>query len=249
MLPVFLINLERSTERLQKSSEELKKFGISFTRVPAVDGASLTEADKAKWLAPDYSGYYKKLAAAELGCYLSHIHCWQTIVEQKIESAVILEDDFELQENFVDVVEQMKSAPIEWDCVKLTEHPIKRKARFTVKHGASDLIVYDKIPSRTGAYIISLEGAKKMLAGSQTISRPIDIEFQYWWKHEMKVWGVKPYPVNVALGSGSTIDSMTANRKKAPKRFSKQFTEGMAFALTNLWKTKRWVKELERQSL
>ena len=38
MLPVYVINLDRSIERLKHASQQLQGVGIDFTRIVAVDG-------------------------------------------------------------------------------------------------------------------------------------------------------------------------------------------------------------------
>ncbi len=40
-LKVFLINLDRSADRLVAMQEKLGRAGLSFQRVPAVDGATI----------------------------------------------------------------------------------------------------------------------------------------------------------------------------------------------------------------
>src|SRR6267154_1558682 len=42
--PVFVINLDRSTKRLEHVDFQLKKAGMTFTRFSAVDGASFSLA-------------------------------------------------------------------------------------------------------------------------------------------------------------------------------------------------------------
>jgi glycosyl transferase family 25 len=45
-VPIFLINLERSAARLQRTTERLAKLGLTFERIPAVEGSVLTDSEK-----------------------------------------------------------------------------------------------------------------------------------------------------------------------------------------------------------
>ncbi|WP_367278723.1 glycosyltransferase family 25 protein [Malikia sp.] len=38
--------------------------------------------------------WFRRLTAGELGCFLSHLRCWQLLVERDLDCALILEDDF-----------------------------------------------------------------------------------------------------------------------------------------------------------
>ena len=207
-------------------------MNVDYTRISAVDGQVLTP-DKLKSVkAPLFSGYYKELTQGEIGCYLSHVKCWQHIVEQKLDYAVILEDDFSLHDDLNNVHGYIEAIEVNWDCIKLMEHPEKRKAIKTIPCLDKTLIRYDKIPSRTCAYVITNDGAQKMLKHSQQISRPIDIDFQHWWESNIIVYGLKPYIVGVNHADTSTIDSQN-NRKKIRKSFVKQYLQMVSFNINN----------------
>jgi len=230
--PVFLINLDRSTDRLARSDMELQRLNIDYKRISAVEGSKLGEQALNQSKALDYSGYYKILSPAEIGCYLSHIKCWQLMVDQNIEQAVILEDDFALKPEFKEICSSLADIPGHWECLKLTEHPEKRLAIKQQAFKQWQVVIYDKAPSRTGAYAITLSGAKKMLAHSKLIARPVDIDIQYGWEHGMRVCGIKPYPVSVEVAGTSTIDAK-GNRKKAEKSVWAQIAQSVGFKLNN----------------
>ena len=227
-IPVFLINLDRSKQRLIDSTAQLDRLKVSFRRISAIDGSELNIADVAAFKDRDFAGYYKQLSLAEYACYLSHRKCWQVIQDESIEYAVILEDDCVLQSGFVECLQDLPSIPIDWECLKLTEFPIKRVVLKQLLYKTWQVCAYNKAPSRTGAYAISLSGAKKMLAHSTKILRPVDVDFQYVWEHGVDIYGLKPYPVNVERGTQSTIDT-EANRKNARKSFPVKFVQGWAY--------------------
>lgn len=78
MPSIFVINLARSTERLANSQRQLAAHGLSFERIDAVDGATLSQAQ----LNSHYSAslnkqnYHYPLSVGQIGCYLSHRKAW-----------------------------------------------------------------------------------------------------------------------------------------------------------------------------
>jgi GR25 family glycosyltransferase involved in LPS biosynthesis len=67
-MKVFLINMDKDTERLARMKIRLK--GKEYERITGV---------------PHETGY--------IGCALSHHKCWQRIIDDNLEMALILEDD------------------------------------------------------------------------------------------------------------------------------------------------------------
>lgn len=231
-LSFLLVNLDRSPERLARSAALLKTHNIEFHRIEGVDGANLSYQRMKHLLAPTFSQYYKVITAGEIGCYLSHIKCWQHIVDNNLPYAVILEDDFSILGEVNSLNDYVQAIKEPWDCIKLMEYPQKRHAIESAPCIDKTLVRYDKIPSRTTAYLMSLLGAKKMLAQSNRIGRPVDLDFQYWWESKLMVYGLQPYCFGVAIDGESTIDSMY-NRKKIKKSVLKQCSQAIKFKLNN----------------
>ena len=79
-LITLVINLDRAAERMAHMARELQAVGLPYTRIAAVDGATLQRPH------PDFSeNHYRHLhgrhwAPKELGCYLSHIQCLRTLI-------------------------------------------------------------------------------------------------------------------------------------------------------------------------
>jgi len=137
-------------------------------------------------------------------------------VNENLYFALVLEDDFinnaALSKLMYDVaqIEQL------WDCIKFAEFSIKRKFVFSEKLGNANLEIYNKIPARTCAQIISLVGAKKLLAMSKKFDRPVDIDIQHWWESDLRVFGLKPYPFEINQNMDSDIEKKDSRKK--PKR-------------------------------
>lgn len=70
----YLINLDRSPERLERMSALFADMEVDFIRVSAIDGKKLTQQEIDGWLSG--SGNFYRLGPGEIGCFLSHRRCW-----------------------------------------------------------------------------------------------------------------------------------------------------------------------------
>ncbi|MFC3096000.1 glycosyltransferase family 25 protein [Alteromonas sediminis] len=237
---IFLINLDKSVERLRNADEQFKRLHIAYERMPAVYGPDLSETE----LNVHYSAeknrkiYHKQLNVGEVGCYLSHRKVWQAIVEQNLDFAIVLEDDFSLNANFLASIAAVAAVDVEWDYIKLAEYPEKRKALSSREFNGFSLITYDKIPARTGAQAVSLSGAKKLLATSEQFGRPIDIDLQYIWEKKLRLYGLKPYPVNLKSQFASEIDEIGKRCTPKVNFFAKAFDQIRFKIMNHLYRNK-----------
>lgn len=231
---VLLLNMNRSTERLARCSALLKKHNIEFVRIDAIDGSTLSPQQINRVYDPHLNTrqYHKSLTNGEIGCYLSHLKAWQYIVDNQLEFAIILEDDFMVQGNLDGLPEAIQSIPGKWHCLKLAEFPIKRKSREQAKINDFSLISYHKVPARTCAQAISLEGAERLLTARKRFGRPVDIDLQYWWEAQINVYGLKPYLFSPTTQVSSEIDSIV-DRKKTNSRLVAKLSQALCFRLKN----------------
>jgi len=240
---ICLINLDRSTDRLAACAKQLDAYSLPFDRVEAVNGDSLDSTVINKLYNFNDSSYHKHMTKGELGCYLSHVCAWQKIVDEQLDFAVILEDDILLQENIQRGLEAIKYIQQPWDIIKLAEAPTKRKVVHQIPAGDFLLVTYNKVPSRTCAQVVSFSGAKKLLATSININRPIDIELQYWWESGLNVFGLKPYVVKANRDEISEIDR-NLNRNKAKQSVLKKIVLGFYFLFKNKKELKKRLHKL-----
>jgi len=99
---IFLINLDRRPERLEKVLPILNSAGFdNVLRFSAIDGKDFK-----------YNG---PLNAGQLGCTLSHLGIIKYAKEHNLESIFIIEDDVELAENFNEVISKaLDELPSDW---------------------------------------------------------------------------------------------------------------------------------------
>ncbi len=214
---VLVINLERSEKRMAEINSRLLKVKLPYTRISAVDGSKLSQTD----IDSNYSQtlnsktYRRPLSLGEIGCYMSHKKCWQYVVDNNLSNCLILEDDAELDARLPDLITLIQSYDQPWDVIKLCDPPKHKKIVDSLTlNDDFKLCQYKKIPSRATGYLLSYEGAVKLLNARDRFGRPVDDDMQFYWEFRGDVMGIEPSPIwNSESSLNSDIDS-GGNRKK-----------------------------------
>ncbi len=90
----FVINLDRSPERLADIRADMAAAGIDVIRIPGVDGKAIPEAERSLLgYAPLPATTRQAAGAGEYGCYLSHLRAIEAIAAGPAEAGVVFEDD------------------------------------------------------------------------------------------------------------------------------------------------------------
>lgn len=222
---IFVINLEGSNDRWDASQAQL--IDCNYERVEAVNGERLSLEAFHQHFDKDlnHQQYHKVLTKGEIGCYLSHRKVWKKIVDEKLDFALVLEDDFVSGESISGLIDEVSQIHQPWDCIKLTEHPIKRKVIYSEQVVQSALITYNKVPAKTCAQFISYAGAQKLLAASEKFGRPVDVDIQHWWESGLRVFGLKPYPFEINQNVDSDIEHKGQRKKSKTRRIFKWYKQ------------------------
>jgi len=165
---VFVISLPRRPTRLKHALHELWEQGISATIVDAVDGDAIASQEDIEQHGirplPGYDGHMNhniSLTTGEVGCFMSHYTIWQHMVDNRIPSALILEDDFDFQEDFAErlgqYLEEARQEP--WNLLYVGRSPVETDLRRVSEH-----IVVPGYTLWTVGYLLRLEGAEALLS-------------------------------------------------------------------------------------
>ena len=223
-MKIFVINLDSSKDRLKNIQMEFKKLHLDFTRIPAIK-ASLNFSKPYINYNPELNKktYRRPLSRGEIGCYMSHMRCWQEIVDKKIPIALVLEDDAKLNDQLPDILSSIEEISLKWDIIKLCEPPNPKRILASVPlYKNFHLCQYRKIPSRATGYVISNQGATKLLEVRNFFGRPVDDDMQFYWEFSGVIYGVEPSPIgNSHFGDDSNIDSNEPRQSK--KTFLSRF--------------------------
>lgn len=155
---IFVINLDYRTDRLAHINEQLQKY--QWQRHKAFDGreTSLTELKEHGWI-PDSEWIDpllgRELTLTEIGCFISHYQCWETIVNTN-QPAIIFEDDVELIGDLnIPLYEKILS---DHDILYLGYREMSQRPRLVVED-----IVEPIYPYLLSSYCLSPAGARKLI--------------------------------------------------------------------------------------
>jgi glycosyl transferase, family 25 len=211
-IPVFLINLDRSPERLRYMQAQAEKCGMVFERVAAVDGFNVPH-ELADYFAHYRTGEEPLLAPGDFGCYASHIKVWQTVLRSGSPVALVLEDDAAFDDDLVTAIEEALAVlPAGWDMVHLSRRPDRAVKPLAILPCGRMLVRYSRVPSGTAGYLVSSSGAAKML--NPLIARvwPVDTDTRRPWVFDIDAYGLVGPPLRQEVVA-STIKAMGGKRR------------------------------------
>lgn len=245
---VFLINLDKSKDRLEKSATRLAEHGVSFERISAVYGADLSEQEIAQHYSVKLNNekFFRPLGKGEIGCYFSHRLAWQKIVDQQLPYGIVLEDDFRIVGDLSKVFNALDGLNGEWELVKLASYqnrvrPIKARKKIDEHF---DLVVNTKAVSGCCAQAITLKGAKKLLAATDKFGRPVDTDIQHIWETKVPVFALMPFYIEQDMEFESDIAAVS--QKKEKKSLSKKLKAMMKEKVMNFIHTSKVAKRLNQ---
>jgi len=171
----YLINLDRSPDRLAFMANQIKKIGFHLHRISAVDGRELT-AEALSELIPAKRIWKAPITPTEVGCFLSHKKCLEAIADGEDQYGLILEDDVSFSKRAISLLQETSWIPVGTDIIKLETQGKKvllgelipcAGSQFSVRQLKSTHIL-------AAAYIVSKDGAKRILLEMSKVTAPVD---------------------------------------------------------------------------
>ena len=180
---IFVINLNESTERLERLKSEFERIGLDFERIPAVDGRKLSENQILEHYSSKLNrkNYFVPLSKPEIGLYISHLRACEKIVSEEPEEldfGIILEDDIVLKEGFQMVPQVLSDLKEKWNYIKLIAPGKKKKIKERVQITAEIPIVLNIESYSKNACSANVE---KMRA-ARCVSASVQFELVTWSK-------------------------------------------------------------------
>lgn len=224
-LPVYLINLDGSDDRLAEARRQLDIAGVPFERVPAFDGRELRIEefpDYAPESAMSYMG--RPLRGGEIGCYLSHIDCARRFLDTSAPACVVLEDDMKLRAGFPEgteaVIDWLQQNDPSWEVVNIGANSLKIHTpalRFGPGDRPYQLSRAHYFPTTTTGLIWSRAGASALIQQHERIFAPVDLYLRHWQTRRNRGWAVLPGLVTTT-GVDSVIAPGISPRREAGDR-------------------------------
>lgn len=158
-MKIFVISLERSTQRRKLIQERLGKLGLEFEIVNAIDGRKLTESEIILSTRPlSYA-----IERGEIGCSLSHLSVYARMIADDVSSALILEDDAIPSQDLPDILKHLEREPVNEPLVT-----VLTPAGQYVSHAEQQLSIthyIHRLVEGTGAYgyVVNLAAAEGLI--------------------------------------------------------------------------------------
>ena len=157
--PVFLVNMEKCTDRLQISQKRITEAG--FTHVQRWNAVDAREGDGkladawARHGSPKFNPTDTEFVSypGKQGCMLSHLDIWKHMIDQQIPAAIILEDDVDFHQSWSSL------APAYWDATPKDFDILYFGSQIEMQTHAH---ICCAPVFCTHAYMITLDGARKL---------------------------------------------------------------------------------------
>jgi glycosyl transferase, family 25 len=221
-MTAFVINLAGQTARREQMARQLDALGIAHEFVDAVDGRQLDDAEVARRYDPTLAAErYRAMTRSEIGCALSHLRVYQTMIERDLPWALVFEDDAAPGPDTPRVLAAVASqtAPDERAVVLLT-HVDKYTRRGTrpLPDGRFTARPYGYW-WRAHGYFVTQAAARSLLAGLQPISAAADHWIEFERRGLVTMRAVVPYCIGLSeLAEQSSIETLRAEEvQRDPK--------------------------------
>ncbi|XP_036423358.1 procollagen galactosyltransferase 1 [Colossoma macropomum] len=180
---VFMINLQRRTDRRERMLRALYEQEIDCKVVAAVDGKAMNVSeihDLGIHMLPGYSDPYhgRPLTKGELGCFLSHYNIWKEIVERGLKASLVIEDDLRFEVFFKrrlkNLLSEVQSEGLDWDLIYIGRKRMQVDRPEKAVPNIHNLVEADYSYWTLG-YMISLQGAKKLME-AEPLSKMLPVD-------------------------------------------------------------------------
>jgi GR25 family glycosyltransferase involved in LPS biosynthesis len=233
----FVIHLARATQRRPLVERLIAESPVAMQVFDAVDGRAMPEADlRARYseLALHAPPYPFRIGVGEIACFLSHRAIWERMIEERIDFALILEDDVEMDAAQVGRAVDFVVGRADVDVyVELQTRPLT--AGEVVAEEAGLRIIRPHLPPlRTSAQIVGRGAAARLLAASERFDRPIDCLLQLVSVTGQEVLCASPSGVRDA--SGAVGGSVAQSGKR----------QGLGERLLREWRRFRYRQQVRR---
>lgn len=189
---ILVVSLPKDTVRRERVCQMFEKANFDWEFIYA----DLDEVDSLNY--DENTALIKHgraLGHGELGCYASHLKCWNYVVSNKLEYALVIEDDVLIDERFdfnalIDFIHFSKI-----DYLRLYSRNMSSNKLLGLL-GHRRFYRFKNTCYGTQGYLLSKLGAQKFLLSSQKgIFRPVDDDMDRFWENDIPNYAIYPYPL------------------------------------------------------
>jgi len=211
----FIIHMSASTER-RANAEHLCHTLPEAELIEAVDGRDPNRIrDVEVFPGTLYQPRYPfALRSAEIGVFESHRKIWRRIVDERLDCAIITEDDLKIvPDRFAAVIQLVNDYASPDSYIRLPVKQRETPAQVVTQQDGLQLILPKRIGLQCICQVVGRNAARRLLTVTDRIDRPVDTLLQMHW--------ITGQPVHAILGTGNMevaaqIGGSTIQRKIRP---------------------------------
>ena len=192
---VYLINMDKDTEKLDNVTKECKKFNINFERFCGVNPLNLSKEELDKYVTKTCQNICPN---GLVGCAISHMKIYEDALKNNYKNILVLEDDVYFTDDLYEELDKaMSELPENYDILYIGCNGLSNKKQvfkldllFIIELFLSNINNNKKITNNkyihvpkfaltTHAMIISNKGCKKLLNVIGKISYHIDMTIAF----------------------------------------------------------------------
>jgi glycosyl transferase family 25 len=210
---IYVINLDRSTDRWNALSDRAKALQFDLIRIAGVDGRGIAADQRT---ACDERAFQRNngrtILPGEYGCYRSHLKVLAAFLETGGAACIIVEDDVILSADLVARAEAALAAVPGADVIKLFNHRIVGFRPVATSAIGDEIGRVTHGPQGSAAcYAVTRMGALKLLKTVGVMRFPWDIELERGWASRARVYTTRQN-VTVVKEGGSNIGTRSVYR-------------------------------------
>lgn len=170
--------------------------------------------------------YPFQLRPAEIGVFQSHRRCWQRILDDNLDFALIAEDDLRVTPAMLTRALALIAAHATPEMyIRLPVKARETPAKVLAADDEMRLVLPRIIGLQCICQVVGRGAAERLLAATETIDRPVDTFLQMHWITGQPIHAILPNgnsEVAQEIG-GSTIQVRTATRGKLAREVKRAF--------------------------
>ena len=233
-MKIVVISLPKSQNRRSKLEVELGRKNIAFEFLDAVDGKTdhhpyLQNYNEKKFLLH----CRRKAAPGELGCYVSHLLAWEKCIALN-EPIVVLEDDFELTDNFTEGLVFLEQFLDKVPFIRLEKLESGLYWPTSCKNETFRLVKQLKVGMCMTGYVITPQCARVLLDKGREIRTPVDLYLRYTLIHKQLIFALIPHVVNPTHAESIIGLGLRRRREKGLKLKIRRFLNRWTYAVGSL---------------
>jgi len=174
---IFCLTLKETPKRREYAENHFKQYDLNVEFFEGINGGRFGLKTKIPYKDDNPAGPDYFIKEGKIGCLLSHLMLWKTILHSNYDEILILEDDVVLCENFKEKLIELKNKlPDNWQYVFVGHCCLVSSEHQTI---ISDGIVVPYYPPMcTHAYMIKKSSIPILIETNSQAWAPVDIQIQ-----------------------------------------------------------------------